>query len=137
MNPYIFKFKMFLYDLFQFYLLIWYCVLTAFTVIYVVLLTHSTSVSTSTRKLFHVIIVAVYFPGLWLNAMFLLVASLIAFCVIFAIEVSSVMVEIYFYGKESLGSILQLCVKCGSCYHRKNPNKDAIHLPVMSQRWSL
>ena len=77
--------------------------------------------STSTRKLFHVIIVAVYLPGLWLNAMFLLVASLIAFCVIFAIEVSSVMVEIYFYGKESLGAILPLCKVWIMLLLRKKP----------------
>ena len=60
-----------------------------------VFLTNSASISTSTRKLFHVIIVAVYLPGLWLDAMFLLIASLIAFCAIFAIEVSSVIIDIF------------------------------------------
>ncbi|CAG2243905.1 DOLK [Mytilus edulis] len=69
-----------------FYLETWYGLLTAITVMYMLLHSKQTSVSTATRKFFHVIIVAVYIPGLLLDPTFLTTASLLAFCVMCVIE---------------------------------------------------
>ncbi|XP_076104228.1 dolichol kinase-like isoform X1 [Mytilus galloprovincialis] len=85
-NPIVILVEYFSGNLIRFYLVTWYGLLTAITVMYMLLHSKQTSVSTATRKFFHVIIVAVYIPGLLLDPTFLTTASLLAFCVMCVIE---------------------------------------------------
>lgn len=73
-------------DHIRLYLLALYTSLTIITVMYMTCLKTSTSMSIATRKLFHVIILAVYLPGLYWDTTFLLIASLLAFCVLYVVE---------------------------------------------------
>ncbi|XP_063435942.1 dolichol kinase-like [Mytilus trossulus] len=85
-NPVVILLEYFSGNLIRFNLVAWYGSLTAITVVYLLMYSKQTSVSTATRKFFHVIIVAVYIPGLLLDPTFLTTASLLAFCVMFVIE---------------------------------------------------
>ena len=79
-------------------LLVWWLAVSIITVVSFSLYTQhissnqsgkSSRASTSTRKVFHFIVVAVYVPGLVVDPYFLLLASVVAFSVLGVLEVGS------------------------------------------------